>query len=57
MKNYILTLKDKQNNIIDFKFINNCKDRNEANERIKILFLYQGLRRNNFKISLKQLKK
>lgn len=56
MKNYILTLKDKQNNIIDFKFINNCKDRNEANDRIKVLFMFQGLRRNNFKISLKQLK-
>ena len=56
MKNYILTLKDKQNNVIDFKFINNCMDRKEAKERIKALFMFQGLRLSNFKVSLKQLK-
>ena len=57
MFTYKLSLFQKHDNgLIDTKLIENCDNRDIAMERVKRLFLFQGLRLSKYKFTLKKMK-
>ena len=59
MNNYELCLYCKENkkSFIDSKLIENCDNREIALERVKRLFMFQGLRLSNYHFTLKKTNK
>ena len=57
MFTYKLSLFQKHDNgLIDTTLIKNCDNRDIALERVKRLFLFQGLRLSKYKFTLKKVK-
>jgi hypothetical protein len=57
MFTYKLSLFHKHDNgLIDTTLIENCDNRDIAMERVKRLFLFQGLRLSKYKFTLKKMK-